>query len=127
MNQLMPELPYAGTSGYSGTSTSEDRARTADSNGTTGKRQKEALMYLWMQHEAGATWKEVADALGLHHGSASGVLSVLHFGGHIERLAETRNRCKVYVIPEYVAGRKTEIHGGKKAAVHKCWNCGVNV
>ena len=127
MNQLMPELPYAGTSGYSGTDTSEDRARTADSNGKTGKRQKEALMYLWMQYEEGATWKEIADALGLHHGSASGVLSVLHLAGKIERLAATRNRCKIYVIPEYVAGRKTELHRGKKSAVHHCWNCGVNL
>jgi predicted cupin superfamily sugar epimerase len=127
MNQSMPELPYAGTSGYSGTDTSEDRARIQDSNGTTSKRQKETLMYLWMQHEQGVTWKEIADELGLHHGSASGVLSVLHLAGRIERLAETRNRCKVYVLPEYVAGRKTELHRGKKSAVHNCWNCGVNL
>jgi hypothetical protein len=84
-------------------------------------------MYLWMQHEQGATWKEIADELGLHHGSASGVLSVLHLTGKIERLAESRNRCKIYVLPEYVAGRKTELHRGKKSSVHNCWNCGVNL
>lgn len=127
MNQSMPELPYVGTSGYSGTDTSENRARSEDASGKTGKRQKETLMYLWMQHEQGATWKEIADELGLHHGSASGVLSVLHLAGKIERLADSRNRCKIYVLPEYVAGRKTELHRGKKSSVHNCWNCGVNL
>jgi len=123
----MPELPYAGTSGYSGTDTSENRARIDDSNGTTGKRQSQTFSFLSQRHKNGATWKEIADALGLHHGSASGVLSVLHLAGKIERLAETRNRCKIYVLPEYVDGRKTELHRGKKSAVHHCWNCGVNL
>jgi hypothetical protein len=123
----MPELPYAGTSGYSGTDTSEARARKQDADGTTTKRQKEALMFLWMQHENGCTWKEFAEAFGVHHGSASGVLSVLHLAGKIERLALTRNRCKIYVIPEYVAGRETEKHGSNKNVAHKCWNCGVDV
>lgn len=127
MSQLLPELPYAGTSGYSGTDTSEKRARSEDTMGITGKRQKETLLFLMMQNEYGATWKEIADELGLHHGSASGVLSVLHLAGRIARLTDSRNRCKIYVLPDYVAGRKTEVHRGKKSAVHQCWNCGVNV
>lgn len=127
MSQFQTELPYAGTSGYSGTDTSEKRARTEDTMGITGKRQKETLSFLSEQHEFGATWKEIATQLGLHHGSASGVLSVLHLTGRIARLSDSRNHCKIYVLPEYVAGRKTEVHRGKKSAVHKCWNCGVNV
>lgn len=117
--EFQPELPYAGTSGHSGTTTSRERAINADKSGQTGRRQKETLMFLWMQHENGATWKEIADELNLHHGSASGVLSVLHLAGRIERLAETRNRCKVYVLPEYVNGRAVE-----KRKQRCCPHCG---
>ena len=121
MTQLaFPELPYNGTSGWSGTDTSEERVRTQDSDGTTGKRQIAALTYLASCGRHGATWKELADALGLHHGSASGVLSVLHLTVRIARLHESRNRCKVYVLPEFVDNRKVEFRQQKKA----CPNCG---
>jgi hypothetical protein len=63
----------------------------------------------------GVTWLELAAVLDVHHGSASGVLSVLHKGGRICRLTERRNRCKVYCLPEYVNGRETEPHGRKPA------------
>lgn len=49
----------------------------------------------------GATWGEVADALGLHHGSASGALSSLHKTGMLVRLKEKRGRSSIYVIPQY--------------------------
>jgi hypothetical protein len=122
MSQLMPELPYAGTSGFSGTDTSRDRAITEDSNGTTGRRQLETLMFLAMRAEHGATWKDLAEQLSLHHGSASGVLSVLHLAGRVERLHLSRNRCKIYVLPEFVLGRATEKRKVKKC----CPNCGHN-
>jgi hypothetical protein len=122
MSQLMPELPYAGTSGFSGTDTSRDRAITEDSNGTTGRRQKETLQFLAMRANYGATWKELAEQLSLHHGSASGVLSVLHLAGRVERLHLSRNRCKIYVLPEFVSGRATEKRKVKKC----CPNCGHN-
>ena len=51
----------------------------------------------------------------LHHGRVSGALSVLHKVGKLARLTETRDKCKVYVLPEYVNGRPTEPHG----VVHK--------
>lgn len=120
MSQLMPELPYAGTSGFSGTDTSRDRAIAEDSNGTTGRRQLETLMFLAMRANHGATWKELAEQLSLHHGSASGVLSVLHLAGKVERLNETRNRCKVYVLPDFVLGRLTE----KRRSPACCPHCG---
>lgn len=103
-----PELPYAGTSGHSGTNTSRERARQSDSSGQTGRRQKQTLNFMFERFTLGVTWKELSDELNLHHGSASGVLSVLHLVGKIERLAETRNRCKVYVLPDFVQGRATE-------------------
>ena len=121
MTQLaFPEAPYNGTSGWSGSESSAERARVQDADGTTGKRQMAALTYLASRGRHGSTWKELADALGLHHGSASGVLSVLHLTEHIARLKETRNRCKVYVLPEFVDNRKIEIRAKKKS----CPNCG---
>lgn len=120
--EFNPELPYNGTSGWSGSETSEARARKQDVDGTTTKRQKDALMFLWEQHENGCTWKELAEAFGVHHGSASGVLSVLHLAERIERLALTRNRCKIYVMPEFVAGRETE-----KRKQKCCPHCGGNL
>lgn len=122
MSQLMPELPYAGTSGFSGTDTSRDRAIAEDSNGTTGRRQLQTLQFLAMRANYGATWKEVAEQLSLHHGSASGVLSVLHLAGRVERLNLSRNRSKIYVLPEFVLGRATEKRKVKKC----CPSCGYN-
>lgn len=123
MSQLaFPEAPYNGTSGWSGSSTSEERALREDSDGTTGKRQIAALTYLASRGTYGATWKELADTLKLHHGSASGVLSVLHLTERVARLKETRNRCKVYVLPEFVDNRPIEIRKKKS-----CPNCGHHI
>jgi hypothetical protein len=113
-----PELPYAGTSGFSGSDTSEARARREDGEGTTSKRQKEAIDFLEIVKYHGATWKELADFLHVHHGSASNVLSIFHLKGYAMRLQESRNRCKVYVLPQYVQDRKTEIR-----KVKKCPHC----
>lgn len=108
----LPDLPYAGTSGYSGSDTSEQRARTADNDGTTSKRQSATIRALAQARGVGLTWKELADSQGWHHGTASGSLSVLHKTARISRLAERRNRCKVYVLPEFVNGRDVEPHRG---------------
>ena len=117
-----PSLPYAGTSGWSGSDTSEERARRADSNGTTSKRQTAALLALDAAGPQGLTWHELADRLGLHHGSASGVLSVLHKAGRIARLSDRRARSKIYVSLHHVGGRNVE-HPSSKS-VHQCPNCG---
>lgn len=103
-----PILPYAGTSGHSGSDTSERRARSEDGDGTTTARQSETLRRLRDAGPDGMTWHDLADALGWHHGQASGVLSVLHRSGLIARLAASRNRCKIYVLPMFVDGRPTE-------------------
>lgn len=106
-----PELPYAGTSGWSGSDTSQARAHDADTTGATGRRQRDALAYLAGAGPHGATWRDIATNLGLHHGGASGVLSVLHKTHHVARLTQTRDRCKIYVLPDHVNGRETEAHG----------------
>lgn len=121
MSLPMPELPYAGTSGFSGSDTSEARAREQDSNGTTSIRQRKVLDLLSWRGAVGITWRELAEELKLHHGSASGLLSVLHLTGHITRLKSSRNKSKIYVLPEFVRGRDIEPHGKKKKS---CPHCG---
>lgn len=116
-----PSLPYALTSGWSGSDTSRDRALEADKSGVTSYRQSAALFELYKAGGDGLTWRELGDAMGWHHGTASGCLSVLHLDGRIARLAEKRDRCKVYVHLDFVGGRDTEAHGRK---VKPCSNCG---
>jgi hypothetical protein len=106
-----PILPYDGTSGWTGSESSEDRARSADDTGVTSRRQRETLNALFQAGTRGLTWKELAEGLAVHHGVASSALSVLHKTGHISRLAETRARCKVYVHPQFVNERPVERHG----------------
>lgn len=108
---MSADLPYAGTSGWSGTDTSEERARDADESGTTGKRQRRVLAVLEIPQEYGITVTELRGITGWHHGTASGTLSVLHKAGRIARLTDKRERCHVYVLPEYVDGRETQSHG----------------
>jgi hypothetical protein len=114
-------LPYAGTSGWSGSDTSRERTRDADTSGATSYRQSAVLFALFQAGEDGLTWKEVGDAMGWHHGTSSGCLSVLHMVGRIARLSVKRDRCKVYVHLDYVAGRDIEFHGRR---VKPCPNCG---
>lgn len=108
------DLPYAGTSGWSGSDTSQERAEQEDSDGTTSRRQEQTLASLAGRHGEGLTWRELGTARGWHHGQASGVLSVLHKTGRIARLTERRDRCAVYVLTDYVGDRITAPHGSSK-------------
>jgi len=118
IQQIQPELPYNGTSGHSGTDTSKQRALDADRSGKTALRQAQALNLLGQRQVTGITWKEFSEITGLHHGTASGVLSVLHKAGRIARLKETRKGCKVYVDLRCINGRVIEIQGRKKTCPH---------
>ena len=100
-----PQLPYAGTSGWSGSRTSEDRAIDADKSGKTSRNQEETMRLLaWVGFD-GLTWSELSTMTGWHHGTSSGCLSVLHKTHKIVRLVERRNRCKIYVLAEFAQGR----------------------
>lgn len=114
-------LPYNGTSGWSGTETSRERAVTADSNGETKSRQRAVIRHLYMSGERGITWKELSEMTGWHHGTASGALSVLHKEGKIARLTEKRGKCRIYVANQYINGRETDSQGRKPK---ECPNCG---
>ena len=118
-----PELPYNQTSGHSGTDTSKARALNADRSGKTALRQAQALNLLSQRKMWGLTWKELSEITGLHHGTASGVLSVLHKTGRIARLKESRDGCKVYVDVSCVEGRVIERQGRKRCCPH----CGGNL
>jgi len=106
---MLPLTPYAGTSGWSGSETSRDRAVSQDKDGTTKNRQSETMRLVLASKYYGMTWKELSEATGWHHGSASGVLSVLHKAGFIERLTDRRSKCAIYVGLESVNGRKTAV------------------
>jgi hypothetical protein len=115
----LPLTPYSGTSGWSGSNTSRDRAVQEDQDGTTKGRQTLTLQIINASKTFGMTWKELADQTGWHHGQASGVLSVLHKAGLIERLTERRGKCAVYIGINSVNGRKTSIRKNKS-----CKHCG---
>lgn len=118
LNQNQPELPYNGTSGHSGSETSKARAINSDRSGKTALRQAQALNLLSERDSHGITWKELSDLTGLHHGTASGVLSVLHKVGRIARLKESRNGCKVYVDLRCINKRLIERQGRNKSCPH---------
>jgi len=119
MTLEMPVLPYAGTSGWSGSDTSKERAVREDSNGSTRLRQKLTFNHVRHQGERGLTWKELSEITNWHHGSSSGALSVLHKKGILVRLTERRNRCAIYVSPEFVNGRTLA-----QREIKACKNCG---
>lgn len=121
----LPELPYAGTSGWSGSMASKDRALEEDARGATAHRQAVTLAYLAEIGPIGATWKDLAKATGWHHGQASSVLSVLHKTGHVARLANRRERASVYCLPEDVHGRETRTYNENKPKT--CPNCGCGL
>ena len=100
---IVPSMPYNGTGGHAGSETSKERAETEADDGTLAKRQREVMAFLWAQADRGATWYEVAEHLGIHHGSASGALSNLHKAGRIVRTTDRRGRSEVYMIAEIAA------------------------
>jgi hypothetical protein len=108
-------LPYAGSSGHSGTDTSKARADLADASGATADRQAAVLDLLGHLGGRGVTVTEVRQRFGWHHGIASSVLSNLHNVGALSRLVEARDRCKVYVLPEHDAGRPVEPFGRRRS------------
>lgn len=105
----MASLPYAGTSGYSGTATSEERAHERDSSGKTATVQQRVLAYVLSKWTDGATIAEIRVAIpDEHHGTLSGALTALHKSGQITRLKdERRGKCSVYVHRAHINGRET--------------------
>jgi len=103
------------TEGHSGSDTSRDRALTDAREGRDVKRRAKALALLREAGDYGLTWWEMDDLTGWGHGKVSGALSNLHKEGRIARLVETRGRSKVYILPDLVGDRPTEVRRSNKA------------
>lgn len=94
-------LPYNGHSGFvAGSDTSTERALDEDASGQTQSRLDRILEAIKLR-PLGMTWNEVAKLLDLHHGQASGALSMLHKQGLIFALTKKRNKCHPYVAVQY--------------------------
>lgn len=113
------DTPYAGSSGWSGSATSKERADREDASGVTGWRSRQVFDLIAAAGRSGMTDKEVQAALNVGHGASSGTLTRLHRAAHIARLTRRRNGNEVYVLPEHVNGRETQPYrpnSGKTAA-----------
>jgi DNA-binding MarR family transcriptional regulator len=117
-------VPYNGTAGWSGTDTSKQRAIDNVESGRELNNQEFALHLLKRASVGGLTWKELATFTGWHHGTASGVLSVLHQSGAIVRLHSARDRCKIYVHQNYKDQVKHEVYKKKEKL---CPHCGHDI
>lgn len=107
-----PVTPYAGTSGWSGSTTSHDRAARRDGDGSTESLQRVLLAMVGSRGPRGVTVAEARRALpSVHHGSISGALSNLHKAERIACLTERRGSCHPYVLPQYVRDRETRPQG----------------
>lgn len=117
-------VPYNGTAGWSGSDTSRARALDNVKSGRELNNQQKALHLLKRAGTNGLTWKDIATATGWHHGTASGVLSVLHTSGAIVRTYTIRNRCKVYVHQDFKDEVKVE---PRKKPEKFCPHCGHDI
>lgn len=115
MSETYPEPDGTQTTGHAGSETSRDRATSERDSGTTTERQHTVLLLLGQQGSYGMTVAELRERTGLHHGQASSALTNLHRSNRIDRLTETRDRCKVYVLPQHVNARAVEAPGRTKA------------
>ena len=114
-------VPYNGTAGWSGTETSKNRAMINLRTGKEYNNQQKAL-HLLKNNPHGMTWKELSEQTGMHHGTASGVLSVLHKAGAILRSGRVRSECKIYYSIEYSDTIVNEVYKKKQKLCPHCGN-----
>lgn len=114
-NRKATALPYAGTTGHSGSDTSRERAEREAAGGAAAYRQGRILDMLANAGTIGLTYIEIADKLGKRGGAVTGALSSMHKAGQIAALKyDRRNGCGVYVLPEHVISRITRPHNENK-------------
>jgi hypothetical protein len=80
---------------------SKQRAKREAQDGTRSQRHKKIAKLLDWSGAEGATWKQLGETLGLHHGQISGALSNMHKNGEVFTLVEQRDRCHPYVHIKY--------------------------
>lgn len=124
-DEPLPATPYAGTSGWSGTDTSLERAERNDANGITSTTQRSILKAVESSGFYGMTVAEIRKKFpDHHHGTLSGALTNLHIDGHVLRLTAKRTACKVYVIPRYRSERDIEEPNRNRRRPTSCPHCG---
>jgi uncharacterized protein YycO len=116
-----PYVPYNGTAGWSGTDTSKERAMYNLRTGKEYNHQQKALSLL-TNNPHGMTWKELSEQTGMHHGTASGVLSVLHKSDAILRSTRVRSGCKIYYSIQYRDSMNHEVYKKKEKLCPHCGN-----
>lgn len=90
------------TAGFeAGSDTSRERAEFERDSGRAQKRANEVLTILRYVKGEGATWRDLSQAMHVHHGSASSALTNLHREGRIARTQRKRLHSKVYVLAEF--------------------------
>ena len=117
-------VPYNGTAGWSGTDTSQERAMINLRTGKEYNNQQKALHLIKEAGSQGLTWKELSEQTDMHHGTASGVLSILHKSGAILRTTRVRNKCKIYMDIAFTDKVMHEVYISKKKL---CPHCGNNI
>lgn len=98
----MNDMPlFDDTDGFVNRPASKERAIRESRDGTRSQRHKKILKYLDNWGEGGATWRQMGEHLGLHHGQISGALSKLHQDGEVFALRIQRDRCHPYVHAKF--------------------------
>jgi hypothetical protein len=106
MGEMMIEYPNGHGSGHAGNATSRERQQIEDASGLTEGRQKMALNAVTAAGPDGLVVSELELILAVGHGQASSALSHLHRAQKVVRLRDRRNKQELYVVPDYVNGRK---------------------
>jgi hypothetical protein len=113
--------PYAGLSAPGGSTASREANAEDIRSGKISDMHRIAIEHLRVAGPFGLTWAELGEKEGWHHGRVTSVLSNLHRDGTATRLAGKQpgrgeGRSSVYVLPEFVEGRKTAVYRGSKAS-----------
>jgi hypothetical protein len=101
-----PEPDGSRTAGHSGVDTSRERAVEEARTGKTLHVQSIVMAHVSRHGVDGMTVAELRRSLPqMHHGSISSALTNLHRAGMLVCLTDKRERCHVYVRPEFVNHR----------------------
>jgi hypothetical protein len=92
---------YNGTAGYVNRPASKERALRQKENGILSDQAKRVLDLLSYAGGDGMTWRELGDALDLHHGQISGLLSNMHQKGMVFSLVQIRDKCHPYIHKDF--------------------------
>jgi DNA-binding transcriptional regulator GbsR (MarR family) len=97
---------YNGTAGYVNRPASKERAIRQRENKVLSDQAQRVLYLLNYAGKDGMTWREIGEALDLHHGQISGLLSNMHQKEMVFSVIQIRDRCHPYVHKHYRSAYK---------------------